>query len=193
MRGPDVRFFQDGASSIRYSRLMKRLIIGMSVQALIFASVPFACFAQKTTIQGNREMKKLTPVIIVEEIEPCLSFWVDRLGFRKTLEVPEGNKIGFVILVKDSVEIMYQSRASVAKDVGVQSSGTVPPLTGSIKLGQDRVTLYIEVEKLDSVIQALKGFNVILPERKTFYGAREFGVREPGGTIVVFSELAHSE
>ena len=25
-------------------------------------------------------MKKLTPVILVNEIEPCLAFWTDRLG-----------------------------------------------------------------------------------------------------------------
>ncbi len=138
-------------------------------------------------------MKKLTPVIIVEEIEPCLTFWVQRLGFRKTVEVPEADKAGFVILVKDTVEIMYQTRAGVAKDVGANSSETVSPLTGSISPGRDRVSLYLEVEKLDSVIEALKGIEVILPERKTFYGAREFGVREPGGTVVLFAEFPKSE
>ena len=29
-------------------------------------------------------MRKLTPVLLVEEIEPCLSFWTDRLGFEKS-------------------------------------------------------------------------------------------------------------
>ncbi len=50
-------------------------------------------------------MKKLTPVLLVEEIEPCLAFWVERLGFQKVTEVPEGNKLGFVILVKDCVTV----------------------------------------------------------------------------------------
>ena len=36
-------------------------------------------------------VQKLTPVLVVDAIEPCLSFWVDRLGFEKTVEVPEGN------------------------------------------------------------------------------------------------------
>jgi len=55
-------------------------------------------------------MKKLTPVIIVDQIEPCLPFWIERLGFIKTAEVPEGDKLGFVILVKGNVEIMYQTK-----------------------------------------------------------------------------------
>ena len=43
-------------------------------------------------------MKKLTPDLIVPRIETCLPFWMDRLGFEKLDEVPEGNELGFVIL-----------------------------------------------------------------------------------------------
>jgi len=135
-------------------------------------------------------MKKLTPVIIVEEIEPCLSFWADRLGFRKTAEVPEAEKLGFVILEKQNVEVMYQTRLSVAKDVGIAAEGTMQPHSGSINPDKDRVSLYIQAEKLDDLITALEGCEVVVPERTTFYGAREFGVREPGGTVVLFAEFA---
>src|SRR5256885_1994286 len=62
--------------------------------------------------------KKLTPVLLVDAIEPCLSLWVDRLGWEKTVEVPEGDKLGFVILAKDGVEVMYQTWDSVEKDLG---------------------------------------------------------------------------
>ena len=44
---------------------------------------------------------KITPILVVEEIEPSLKFWVDKLGFAKTVEVPEGDKLGFVILQKE--------------------------------------------------------------------------------------------
>lgn len=33
-------------------------------------------------------MKKLTPVLYVESIEPALPFWEDRLGFQRVVEVP---------------------------------------------------------------------------------------------------------
>jgi len=39
---------------------------------------------------------KLTPVLIVDSIENGMSFWVDRMGFEKTVDVPEGDHLGFV-------------------------------------------------------------------------------------------------
>lgn len=125
-------------------------------------------------------MKKLTPVILVEEIEPCLPFWVERLGFAKTAEVPEGEKLGFVMLAKDGVQVMYQSRASVAKDVPALAQGEFRPTTG----------LFVEVSNLKDVIAKMKGAEVVVPERTTFYGAHELGVREPGGSVVIFAEFA---
>ena len=122
------------------------------------------------------QMKKLTPVLVVEEIEPCLSFWSDRLGFEKTVEVPEGDKLGFVILAKDSVEVMYQSRASVRMDV---------PALGEESF---RSALYIEIGGLNEVIQKLAGAEIVVPLRETFYGMREISVREPAGNIVAFAE-----
>ena len=62
------------------------------------------------------EVKKITPILFAEELEPCIKFWTEELGFQKTVEVPEGNKIGFVILEKNGLELMYQSFASVEKD-----------------------------------------------------------------------------
>jgi hypothetical protein len=49
--------------------------------------------------------------------------------------------------------------------------------------------LYVEVAGLDDIIKRLEGANVVVPVRKTFYGAREIGVREPGGNVVVFAEM----
>jgi uncharacterized glyoxalase superfamily protein PhnB len=124
------------------------------------------------------KMKKLTPVLIVDSIEPCLAFWVGKLGFTKTVEVPgPDGKTGFVILTSGPVELMYQSRASVAADVP------------SFAKEPTRATLYLEVESLDSIRKAIAGLPVVVPERTTFYGAKEIGVREPGGHFVTFAEV----
>src|ERR1043165_7748457 len=102
-------------------------------------------------------MQKLTPVLFVKEIEPCLSFWT-KLGFEKTAEVPEGDKLGFVILLKDQVEVMYQTRASVLKDVPALAD--LPSCTA----------LYVHVSDLAAVEKAVAGAPVVFPRRKTFYG-----------------------
>src|SRR5688500_2057816 len=109
-------------------------------------------------------MKKLTPVLFVDEIEPCLDFWVERLGMERTVEIPAGDALGFVILRKDEVELMLQSRASVAGDVPALAKG---PFASS------GVALYLEVPDLAPIRDAVRGAEVVIPERTTFYGARE--------------------
>jgi uncharacterized glyoxalase superfamily protein PhnB len=132
---------------------------------------------------ANKEMrmtvKKITPILFAEEIEPCLKFWIERLGFDRTIEVPDGNKLSFAILQKGSVELMYQTYASAEKDVTTISS--------EVRKGPS--FLYIEVENLDEIISALKGVNVAMPVRTTFYGAREIGVKDPAGHVVIFAQL----
>jgi uncharacterized glyoxalase superfamily protein PhnB len=122
------------------------------------------------------QFRKLSPVLIVEAIEPCLPFWTERLGFAKGVEVPEGGGLGFVILTKDGVEVMYQSRESVRNDV---------PALADTPWGS---ALYIEVSDIDAVEQAVRGVEVVVPRRQTFYGADEIGVREPGGNLVIFAQ-----
>lgn len=121
-------------------------------------------------------MQKLTPVLMVEAIEPCLAFW-ERLGFQNIAQVPHGDHLGFVILVKDAVEIMYQSRASVEEDL---PSLARSPMGGSF--------LFIEVEDLDAVIDVLGDAPVLQARRTTFYGMEEIAVREPAGNAVTFAQ-----
>lgn len=128
------------------------------------------------------KMKKLTPVLYVEAIEPVLSFWEDRLGFERTIEVPQDDRLGFVAFTKDGVEIMYQTRASIAADVP-QLSET--PMGGAL--------LFIEVDDIDAVEAALEGVEHVHPRRTTFYGATEIIVREPGGNAVTFAEFGEAD
>jgi hypothetical protein len=136
-------------------------------------------------VEGDSPLKKLTPVYVVDRIEHVLEFWVDRLGFAKFAEVPEGDSLGFVVLVKDQVEIMYQSLDSVRKDIPALAD----PGTG----GYPPNATYIEVAKLDEIIALLGDWPVLVPKRTTFYGAIEIGVREPGGNLIMFAEQPSRE
>jgi uncharacterized glyoxalase superfamily protein PhnB len=126
------------------------------------------------------KIRKITPVLYADELEPCIKFWTERFGLEKTVEVPDGERLGFVILQKGNVELMYQSYASARNDA--------PKIAGEIEGG--RTFLYVEVEKLEPFIAATKTANVVLPVRTTFYGATEIGVKDPAGHVVVFAEMA---
>jgi hypothetical protein len=120
---------------------------------------------------------KITPVLIVEEIEKSLPFWVDRMGFVKTVDVPEGDRLGFAILVRDGAELMLQTIESVRKD-----APQFAPQARSNSVG-----LFIEVDDFSDARKRLEGYPIALAERTTFYGMREIGVFEPGGHTVIFA------
>jgi uncharacterized glyoxalase superfamily protein PhnB len=121
---------------------------------------------------------KLTPVLIVERVETSLPFWMDRMGFTKTVEVPEADGIGFAILEREGAELMLQSIASVRKDVAAFAPDA-PTTKGC--------GIFIEVEDFEDVRRRLAGYPIVMPERLTFYGMREIGVAEPGGHTVIFA------
>ena len=126
-------------------------------------------------------IKKLTPVLVVDAIEPVLPFW-KAAGFNVEVEVPHGDRLGFVILKSGNVELMYQTIDSVREDEG-------KVLEGRRAIGAN--ALFLEVENLDAVRSKLpKGTDVIVRERKTFYGATETIVREPAGNVVTFAQMS---
>jgi uncharacterized glyoxalase superfamily protein PhnB len=126
------------------------------------------------------KVKKITPILFAQELEPCIQFWTERLGFQKTVEVPEGEKIAFAILERNGLELMYQSFASVEKEnaaIGVAAR-------------KGPSFLYIEVEDLNAALEAAKEAEIVMPVRTTFYGAKEFGVKDPAGHYFIFAQQA---
>jgi hypothetical protein len=120
---------------------------------------------------------KVTPILFVEAIEPCLPFWVDQLGFTKTVEVSEGDRVGFVILVHGNAEVMLQTLSGRAADFKTDSG-----------VGAGSSTLFMEVEDFDDIRRRVQGLPVLVPERVTFYEMREIVVQEPGGHLLVFAK-----
>lgn len=123
-------------------------------------------------------VKKSTPVLAVDAVEPSLEFWEQRVGFERTVTVPHEAAIGFAILVKDGIELMLQSEASIRADF-VGDRADLPGRAAA---------LFIEVSDLDAVERALAGYPIEMPRRTTFYGMHEIGVREPGGHFVIFAQ-----
>ena len=126
-------------------------------------------------------LKQLTPVLIVEAVEPCLKFWTDRLGFEITNKVPDADgKLIFASVQKGAVEIMYQTRASVMSEQAASAT----------ELMGHSVALFITVDDLDKVEKSLFGAPIVKARHQTFYGSTEMYVREPGGNTVVFAQFS---
>jgi predicted enzyme related to lactoylglutathione lyase len=129
-------------------------------------------------------VQKVTPVLVVEKIEPVVSFW-KKLAVPPTTEVPSsaGAGLAFAIFSAGGVEIMYQTAASVQEDlVGAASAKE------AFRPGPQQSTLYIEVGNLAEVESRLQAEQLVMPRRETFYGATEVAYADPAGNVIVFAQ-----
>jgi len=159
-------------------RITHFLVAALAVPAIAFTQTPNPTPAMSTQ---HYSLKGLAPVLIVDAVEPSLKFWTERLGFAKDNEVPgPDGKLIFASVKKDGVEIMYQTRASVAADNPAMAA----------ELNGRSVSLFITVPTiadLDEIARRSKGAPIVKPRHDTFYGTTEFYIREPGGNVVGFA------
>jgi len=128
-------------------------------------------------------LQRLTPVLVVDEVEPCLRFWTERLGLTAENQVPgDDGRLVFASVKGGDVEVMYQTRASVLAE---------RPEAASEIVGHSTV-LFITVDDLDTIETALAGCPVVKPRHETFYGSTELYVKEPGGNVVGFAQFKKS-
>ena len=128
--------------------------------------------------RGN--LQHAATVFIVDLVEPCVTFWVDRFGFQVENQVPGSDgKLVFASVKQGDIEIMYQTRASVLAD----NPAAAAELNGHSAL------LFITVSDLDAAERAAKGAPVVKPRHETFYGSTEFYVRDPGGNTIGFAQF----
>ena len=119
---------------------------------------------------------RITQLLVVDAIEPLLPSWKDALGFGVLAEVPDGERLGFVLLERDDQHVMLQTKTSLAKDVAAIAA-----------LGPQNVT-YIDVDSLDAAQAAMKGVDILVNRRTTFYGAHEAYYRIASGHVVGFAQ-----
>lgn len=123
-------------------------------------------------------LKRLTPVLFVERIEPCLELWEKCLDFKRVASVPEGDRLGFVILARDGIEIMYQTWTSVTEDL--------PALANESRAS--RHFLFIEVADIAVIESRLRNVDYVVRKRETFYGMTEVIIRDAAGHVIAFAQ-----
>lgn len=124
------------------------------------------------------KINKITPILNVPSIEENLVFWEKNLGYEVTVTVPgPDNKIGFVILVKGESELMLQTTKSIEEDFHIAP-----------EIAKAQVLLYADVDSLDAIEKALPRESIVVPRRKTFYGAFEIWAKDASGKIIGFAQ-----
>jgi hypothetical protein len=120
-------------------------------------------------------LDKLTTLLVVDRIEPCLPSW-EKLGYAVKARVPETGEANFVMLQGKAGELMLQTQRSLADDLP------------AIAQKKPAFLLYADVGSLATAKKVLPDAKVIVSERKTFYGAKEAWVELAGGVFLGLAE-----
>jgi uncharacterized glyoxalase superfamily protein PhnB len=158
---------------------MNSMLLAMLPAAVLSTGMTFAKdkVAETPTIH-NLNVSKMTANLYADDVAACVHFWVDRLHFEITMEVPDGTNLAFAALKKGPLELMYGSFASLNKDAATEHS-----------YQKGTSFLFLEVEDVDSVFAAMKSAPILTPIHKTFYGATEFTVKDPAGHFITFAQF----
>ena len=139
--------------------------------------------------QTHTMYRKLTCNMMVEDVNQTARFYRDVLEFAFVGGVPENSQTGvtdldtdrplaFAMMQHDDVQIMLQSRASFTAELPIPST---QPVGGS-------VVLYIEITDAKRLYDKLRGKVSVLSDlHDTFYGKREFYIKDCNGYILGFA------
>jgi catechol 2,3-dioxygenase-like lactoylglutathione lyase family enzyme len=154
------------------------------VLALVAASALLVSPGITADETSPMELKRLTQVIYTDDVDGCVAFWTDRLGFEITMAVPaqQPDQTGsqFAGISNGTTELMYQSFAAAEEE----APGLVVPADPR------SFTLFLEVDDLDAAISRMAGLTPVVERHQTFYGADEISYRSNCGTIVTFAQFA---
>ena len=125
------------------------------------------------------QFKKLTPNLLVANVERSLAFYVDTLGFARGMTVPDASPFVFAAVTSGDVEIFVNDAATAVKEY--------PAFAGK-PLGATG-TMYIELEGVDALYERIKSsVTITMPLVTQFYGMREFAILDPDGYVITFAE-----
>jgi catechol 2,3-dioxygenase-like lactoylglutathione lyase family enzyme len=125
---------------------------------------------------------KLTPNLIVADVERSLTFYTNVLGFERGFTVPEQSPFVFGSVVSGPIEIFFNERETATKEYPA-FAGKPLGVTG---------TMYIEVAgsgNIERLHDRLKtAVPVVMPFVTQWYGVKEFAIADPDGYVITFAE-----
>jgi catechol 2,3-dioxygenase-like lactoylglutathione lyase family enzyme len=130
------------------------------------------------------QFTKLTPNLIVSNVERSLAFYADTLGFERGMTVPEQAPFVFGAVTNGAangggIEIFF-NEAGVAVAEYPAFAGKPIGATGM---------LFIEVTEIDALHDRLRPHvTIVIPIRTQWYGMREFAITDPDGYVITFAQ-----
>jgi PhnB protein len=126
------------------------------------------------------KFQKLTPNLVVNDVQAAMNFYRNVLGFQSGITVPDKPPYVFGSVTNDGIEIFFNDKRAVGEDY--------PPLVARPIGGT--LTLFMEVAGIEEILKAVEnsGVKIVMPLKTQFYGMREFAFEDPEGWVVTIAE-----
>ncbi|WP_044415238.1 VOC family protein [Halarcobacter anaerophilus] len=134
--------------------------------------------------------KKLTPNFSVKSVKETVLFYQDILGFELSIVVPNNKKViensidsskeyDYAMMKKDEVFVMFLEEKSYQQDIPVTKISNC-----------NSVLFYLDVENINEIYSDLqkKEVEIIKDLHSTWYGMKEFYIKDCNGYILGFGE-----
>ena len=125
---------------------------------------------------------KLTPNLLVADVERSLAFYTNVLGFERGFTVPEQSPFVFGSVVSGPIEIFFNERETATKEYP-SFAGKPIGISG---------TMFIELQgrgNIERLHERLKPAVPIVMNLVTqWYGVKEFAIADPDGYVITFAE-----
>lgn len=127
----------------------------------------------------THQISKLTPNLIVSNVEQSVAFYRDILGFTVVMTVPDAPPYVFAGVTAGGAEVFFNApEAAYAEYPAFRNQ----PLGGTL-------TLFFEVTDIEQAYAALAPkVRVVMPLEKKWYGMTEFAFLDPDGYIITYAQ-----
>ena len=127
-----------------------------------------------------RAFLRLTPNLVVRDIERSIRFYCDVLDFELDQYVPEKPPFVFASVRGGGVEIFLNQYETVIEEY---------PAFAKVPIG-GTLTLYLSMQGVDDLYSEIRsnGTKIVMPIETKFYGIREFAIADPDGYIITLAE-----
>lgn len=124
-------------------------------------------------------MKSMSPNLMVYNVNDTIEYYRTFLGFELLRTVPEEGNYDWARMRCGEVTVMFQTRESMNKNIPQYVDAE--PGCG--------FALYVMVDDIQSLYNRIKeNVEVVVDMNDTFYGMREFSIRDLNGYILTFAE-----
>jgi len=136
------------------------------------------------------KVNTLTPNLAVADIRQTVQFYCEHLNFELVMAVPEtqdgidpqlldGKEYVYAMMKKDDIELMFQRIDTLKEDISLFDCDSIGA----------SVSFYMQGKGIDEFYHHLKNRNIQISEiRLTWYGIKEFYIKDNNGYILGFAE-----